>query len=124
MRQLLSVTRQHAQAVTTGGQVAHQLDCARRWRGSQCQFALMLQQPGMLGGRFVSGQAVEVGQDVVFGRDAQCLTNRRKVMHGEGQGAVHVEHPMLDVLECHAQSLRWRIRPSCVTEATSLPARL
>ena len=38
--------------------------------------------------------------------------------------AVHVKNPVLNVRQAHAQSLRWRISPSWVTEATSCPARL
>ena len=84
----------------------------------------MLQQPRMLGLGLGSRQPVEVGQNVFIVRDVQRPANSLEVMHSHGQGAVHVKNPVLYILECHAQSLRWRIKPSCVTDATNLPARL
>ncbi len=84
----------------------------------------MLQQPGMLGRSFISRQRRQVGEDVVFGRNRQGHADRREVMHGNRQRAVHVEYPVTNLGQAHAQSLRWRIKPSWVTEATSCPARL
>ena len=124
MGQFLGIAGQNAQATATGRQVAHQLNRTRRGRGGLRQFAFMLQQPGMLGRRHLGRQAVEVGEDIGICRDFQLTADQGKIMHGNSQGAVHVKNPVLDVLECHAQSLRWRIKPSCVTDATSWPARL
>src|SRR5471032_3036558 len=84
----------------------------------------MRKQPRVLGCRHVRRQSRQVREDVVLGRNLQGHANRRKIMHGDREGAVHVKHPMLDVRQAHAQSLRWRIKPSWVTEATSCPARL
>ncbi|MCY1382678.1 hypothetical protein D9M69_707220 [compost metagenome] len=82
----------------------------------------MLQQPGMLGRRFVRWQGCQVGEDVVLGRDIQRHPDSGKIVHGHGQGAVHVEHPVAQLAQAHAQSLRWRIRPSWHDDATSCPA--
>src|SRR5690606_35831112 len=88
------------------------------------QLAFMLHQPGTLACRFIGRQRGEVMKNVVFQRDIQRTLDRHEVMHGDGQGAVHVEHPVARVLQYHFQSSRTRIRPSCATEATSSPARL
>ena len=77
----------------------------RRFR-TEGQVPLVLQQPRMLGSGFIGRQCGEVGQDVGFGRNRQGYANRRKVVHGHGQGAVHVEHPVTHVGQAHAQSLR------------------
>src|SRR5690606_34542396 len=86
--------------------------------------ALVLQQPGMLGRRLLGRQRRQVGEDVVLLRDAQRLANGGEIMHRHGEGAVHVEHPVAHAAKAHAQSWRWRIKPSWHDEATNWPARL
>ncbi|MNL17455.1 hypothetical protein D3C87_1385500 [compost metagenome] len=106
MRQLASIARKNAQAITTPSQFTHQFDGAHGRFRTQRQVPLMLQQPRMFGRRFIGRQRGEVSENVVFSRDRQRHANGREVMHGDGQGAVHVEHPMAHVGEAHAQSLR------------------
>ncbi|MNJ75745.1 hypothetical protein D3C77_728920 [compost metagenome] len=60
----------------------------------------------MLGRRFVRWQGRQVGEDVVLGRDVQRHANGGEIVHGHGQGAVHVEHPIAHLAQAHAQSLR------------------
>ena len=84
----------------------------------------MFQQPGMLGGGFLCRKGRQMGQDVVFGGNVQRFADGGKIVHGDRQGAVHVKHPMTNVVQVHAQSLRWRISPSWHDDATSCPARL
>ena len=112
VRQLTRIARENAEAITARMQVAHQLHRAGGRGRAQRQIAFVLEQPGMLGRCFIRWQCSEMGEDVVLWRNRQRHANRRKVMHGDGQRAVHVEHPMANRGQAHAQSLRWRIRPS------------
>ncbi|MNO80961.1 hypothetical protein D3C76_721840 [compost metagenome] len=123
-RQFVGIAGQDAEAAVSLVQRPHQFHRAGSGSGKQCQLTLVRQQPGMLGRRLILRQCRQVAEDVLFLRDAQGALDRRKVVHGQGQGAVHVEHPVADVTEPHSQSLRWRIRPSWVVDATSWPARL
>ena len=120
-RQLVVVAGQDAQAHAAPLQLAHQFQCARRRPRGLGQGALVFEQPGVLGRRLGLGQGGEVQQDVVLLGDVQRSADRREVVHGPGQGAVHVEHPVADVGQPHAQSSRLRIRPSWLDEATSWP---
>src|SRR3990167_11434674 len=63
-------------------------------------------------------------ENVLVQRDFQGALDGFEIMHGHGQGAVHVEHPVAAVLPAHFQSSRRRVRPSWATEATNWPARL
>src|SRR3546814_7234720 len=63
-------------------------------------------------------------EEVVLLGDCQRTADRGEIVHGDGQGAVHVEHPVTDLGDLHIQSSRTRISPSCATEATSWPWRL
>ncbi len=78
----------------------------------------------MFGRRHLGGQCRQVGEDVVLGRNLQGYADGREIMHSHREGAVHIEDPVLNVRQAHAQSLRWRISPSWVTDATNCPARL
>ncbi|MNZ68075.1 hypothetical protein D3C78_863350 [compost metagenome] len=106
MCQLPGIARENAQAITAPGQLAHQFHRTRCRLRTEGQVPLMLQQPGMFGCGLIGWQRGEVGQDVVFGRDRQRHANRREVVHGHRQGAVHVEHPVTHFGQAHAQSLR------------------
>ncbi|MNT99552.1 hypothetical protein D3C72_2424270 [compost metagenome] len=66
----------------------------------------MFQQPGVLGRGLGGRQSRQVGKDIVRLRNLQRLLDRRKIVHGDGQGAVHVEHPVANLLQAHCQSLR------------------
>ncbi len=106
MRQLAGIAREDAEPIAAPCQLTHQLDRARRRLRGQRQFAFVLQQPGMLGRRHLRRQRGEVAENVVLQRNLQRTLDRREVMHRQGQGAVHVEHPMADLRKAHAQSLR------------------
>ena len=91
------IARQDAQLATAPIQGLHQFTGARRRLRGQGQFALMSQEPGMLGRRLILRQLRQVGEDVVLLGDVQSTLDRRKVVNCQGQGAVHVEHPVLAV---------------------------
>ena len=122
--QFVGIAGQHAEAAAALAQRMQQLAGAF---GRACgigQLALVLQQPGTLGRRFVGRQRGQVMEDVVLLGNLQGAADRGEIVHGDGQGAVHVEHPVPYLGDRHIQSSRTRIRPSCATEATSSPWRL
>ncbi|CNK12869.1 Uncharacterised protein [Mycobacterium tuberculosis] len=97
VRQLPRIAGQNTQAITPPSQLTYQLYRAFGSDRTQRQLALVFQQPRMLGRRHIHRQRGEVSENVVLRRNVQGLTNRRKIMHGHRQGAVHVEHPVLNV---------------------------
>ena len=105
-RQLVVVAGQDAQAHAAPLQLAHQFQCARRRPRGSARARSCSSSQGVLGRRLGLGQGGEVQQDVVLLGDVQRSADRREVVHGPGQGAVHVEHPVADVGQPHAQSSR------------------
>src|SRR5690606_21089739 len=124
LSQFAGIAGQQTQLYTAGMQLANQLHRTGCWARRTGQFALMLQQPGMLGGGLVQGQSGQMVEDVLLQRNLQCPANGLEIVDGDSQGAVHVKHPVADLVQFHVRSSRRRIRPSWATEATNSPARL
>ena len=59
-----------------------------------------------------SAGSAAVMEDVVLRGNLQGAADRGEIVHGDGQGAVHVEHPVPHLGDLHIQSSRTRIRPS------------
>ncbi|MCY1180411.1 hypothetical protein D9M73_208530 [compost metagenome] len=106
MRQLAGIACEDAQAIAAPGQFPHQLHRALGRARSHGQVAFMFEQPGMLSRRLIGRQCRQVREDIVLGGNTQGLADGGKIVHGHGQGAVHVEHPVANVGQAHAQSLR------------------
>jgi len=117
----MGIAGEHAETAIALAQRLQQLErpCGRARRAGQ--LALVVEQPGALGRGLLGRQRGQVVKDVVAFGNLQRAADRREVVHGDGQGAVHVEHPVTRTGEVHIQSSRTRIKPSCATEATSWP---
>ena len=92
--QRAGVAGEDAEPATARRQLAHQLKRACRRLCGQRQLLLMRQQPGVLGGRFTGRQGGQVMQDVVLRGDPQLTANQRKIVDGQSQRAIQIEHPM------------------------------